>query len=142
MYKPILFDGSWLSLSGKPTTVAGFGITDAVATIGDQTVGGNKILSDKLAVLGTSSVGTSTPEASAALDVHSTTQGFLPPRMLYAQKISILNLLLAGLLIWCSNCGPSGQIQVFNGTEWTNMLGGAASASLPIISQTTVSYLH
>ena len=27
--RPVLFDGTWLSLTGKPTTIAGYGITDA-----------------------------------------------------------------------------------------------------------------
>lgn len=40
--KPVLFDGTWTSLTEKPTTVSGFGITDAVTITGDQTVAGNK----------------------------------------------------------------------------------------------------
>ena len=30
--KPLLFDGAWSSLTGKPSTVSGYGITDAMAT--------------------------------------------------------------------------------------------------------------
>jgi uncharacterized protein (TIGR02145 family) len=40
--KPTLFDGAWVSLTGKPTTIAGYGITDAVTTSGDQTISGHK----------------------------------------------------------------------------------------------------
>jgi uncharacterized protein (TIGR02145 family) len=40
--KPALFDSSWTSLTGKPTTIAGYGITDAVNTIDNQTIAGNK----------------------------------------------------------------------------------------------------
>lgn len=29
--KPVLFDGAWASLTGKPVTIAGYGITDAMA---------------------------------------------------------------------------------------------------------------
>jgi uncharacterized protein (TIGR02145 family) len=29
----------------------------------------------------------------------------------------------AGLMIWCNNCGSNGEIQVYNGTSWTNMTG-------------------
>lgn len=32
----------WAEVKNKPTTIAGFGITDAVTTIGDQTIFGNK----------------------------------------------------------------------------------------------------
>lgn len=30
-----------------------------------------------------------------------------------------------GTLIFCSDCGAKGELQVYNGTEWTNMVGGA-----------------
>ena len=77
-------------------------------------------------------VGTSTPDASAALDVSSTTQGLLPPRMTAAQRNSISNP-SAGLMLWCSDCGSNGELQVFNGTTFTNVTGGErerTSASL------------
>ena len=64
---------------------------------------------------------------SAALEVESTTQGLLPPRMTYAQRDAIVSP-AAGLIVWCTNCGVNGELQVFNGTSWTNILGNAASA--------------
>jgi uncharacterized protein (TIGR02145 family) len=51
------------------------------------------------------------------LDVSSTSKGFLPPRMTYAQK-SAISSPAAGLVVWCTNCGTSGEIQFFNGTVW------------------------
>ncbi|MEI6436427.1 MAG: hypothetical protein WCP32_16485 [Bacteroidota bacterium] len=45
------FEGTWTSLAGKPTTIAGFGITDAVATTGDQTIAGNKTFSGTTTVI-------------------------------------------------------------------------------------------
>jgi hypothetical protein len=72
-------------------------------------------------------IGTTTPVASSQLDVTSTTKGFLPPRMTYAQKNAIASP-ASGLIIWCTDCGTYGEMQVFNGTTWTNMIGGAASA--------------
>jgi len=66
------------------------------------------------------------PNSSAMLDVSSTTTGFLPPRMTYVQKSAIASP-AAGLIVWCSNCGTFGELQVFNGTSWTNSIGGTAS---------------
>lgn len=64
---------------------------------------------------------------SAILDVSSTNKGFLPPRMTSGKRDAISSP-AAGLLVWCSNCGAKGEMQVYNGTEWTNMIGGPASA--------------
>lgn len=75
---------------------------------------------------GSVGVGTLTPATSAQLEVNSTTQGFLPPRMTFAQRNAIASP-VAGLVIWCSNCGAKGELQVHNGTEWTNMTGGTAA---------------
>jgi hypothetical protein len=70
----------------------------------------------------------SAPNASAMLDVKSTSKGFLPPRMTLAQRTAIANP-PAGLIVWCSNCGAYGELQVYNGTVWTNLVGGAASGT-------------
>ncbi|MEI6143412.1 MAG: fibronectin type III domain-containing protein [Mariniphaga sp.] len=72
----------------------------------------------------------SSPNSKAMLDVSSTTKGLLPPRMTYAQKIAITSP-PAGLMVWCTNCGTFGELQVFNGAAWTNLIGGAASGSVP-----------
>ena len=72
-------------------------------------------------------IGTITPNASAELDLTSTTKGFLPPRMTQAQRNAIAIPVAAGLIVWCSNCGTSGETQVYNGTTWTNLIGGTAS---------------
>lgn len=50
--KPILFNGTWTSLSEKPTTIQGFGITDAVNTTGNQTIGGIKTFINDLTING------------------------------------------------------------------------------------------
>ena len=71
-------------------------------------------------------IGTATPAASAQLDVSSTTKGFLPPRMTLNQRDAISNP-VPGLMIWCSNCGVTGELNVYNGTSWTNMIGNPAS---------------
>jgi len=50
-------------------------------------------------------IGTTTPNASAALDVTSTTQGFLPPRMTKAQLEAIASP-VEGLMVYCTDCVP------------------------------------
>jgi uncharacterized protein (TIGR02145 family) len=70
-------------------------------------------------------IGTTNPNAAAALDITSTNKGFLPPRLTFGQRENIDNA-TSGLIIWCTNCGPYGELQVYNGTAWTNVTGGEA----------------
>ena len=65
----------------------------------------------------------SAPDPSAMLDVKSTSKGLLPPRMTGAQRDAIASPAV-GLIIWCSDYLPSGQLEVYNGTGWSNMMGG------------------
>jgi uncharacterized protein (TIGR02145 family) len=74
-------------------------------------------------------IGTNTPDPSAKLEVQSINSGFLPPRMTFAQRNAITNP-AAGLMVWCTDCDSSGQVQVFNGTRWSNMVGGIAAGPL------------
>ena len=73
-------------------------------------------------------IGTTTPNASAVLDLTSTTQGLLPPRMTQTQRNAIVSP-AAGLIIWCTNCGAAGEFQGYNGTSWNNI--GAAVVFVP-----------
>lgn len=75
-------------------------------------------------------IGTNTPVNSAALEISSTSQGLLPPRMTYAQR-NVITGPVAGLQVWCSDCGSYGEMQVFNGISWTNMIGGTATPPPP-----------
>jgi hypothetical protein len=72
--------------------------------------------------------------SSAVLEASSTTQGFLPPRMTAAQRDAISSK-VAGLVVWCSNCGSNGELQVYNGTTWTNMIGGTAALPPLVIGE-------
>jgi uncharacterized protein (TIGR02145 family) len=76
-------------------------------------------------------IGTSVPVSSAQLDVTSTTKCLVPPRMTNAQKNAILSP-AAGLMIWCTDCVPNGQMQVFKGTGWTFMGGAPSTPNTPI----------
>lgn len=69
-------------------------------------------------------------DASAVVEIESTTKGFLPPRMTNVDRDAIVTP-AKGLIVWCTNCGRNGQLQIFNGTDWTNMSGGFAQ--FPII---------
>ena len=53
------------------------------------------------------------PNASAALDVTSTSLGFLPPRMTAVQRDAITSPAL-GLMVFCTNCASGdGELQAF-----------------------------
>jgi hypothetical protein len=106
------------------STVIGSSLT-SVGTIASLTTG--TITNSGKLIVGASSAAS----ASAVLEASSTTQGFLPPRMNYYQRTQIASP-IAGLTIWCSNCGDYGEMQVYNGTSWTNMIGRAASIYLRV----------
>jgi hypothetical protein len=76
-------------------------------------------------------------DPSAQLEVKSTAKGFLPPRMTATQRDAISSP-AAGLVLWCTNCGAKGELNVYNGTEWTNMIGGAASNVLIVPTVTPI----
>ncbi len=69
-------------------------------------------------------IGTTNPNASAELDVTSTTKGFLPPRLTTTQRNAISSP-ATGLTIYNTtlNC-----MEYFNGTGWLNHCTGAISA--------------
>ena len=95
----------------------------SVGTIASLTTG--SITNSGKVIVGASSAAS----ASAVLEASSTTQGFLPPRMNNYQKTQITSP-VAGLTIWCSNCGASGEMQVFNGALWTNIVGGTVTGTI------------
>ena len=72
----------------------------------------------------------SAPDNSAMLDVKSTGKGLLAPRMTYDQRNAIVTPAL-GLIIYCTNCG-GGEIEVYTGINWTNMIGGPVTPPLTI----------
>ena len=74
-------------------------------------------------ILSGAGVGTTSPAASAALDITSTTSGFLPPRMTTAQRNAISSP-ATGLTIYCTDAtatdASTGVLQCYNGTTWKN----------------------
>jgi len=61
-----------------------------------------------------------TLNASAALEVESTTKGFLPPRMTQSEMNAIIAP-ATGLQVYCTNCSPAGLYN-FNGTAWGSLV--------------------
>ena len=73
----------------------------------------------------------SSADGSAMFEIKSTNKGFLPPRMTMTQRDAIHSPVATGLVVWCTNCGSYGELQVYNGSAWTNMMGGSAAVPLP-----------
>jgi hypothetical protein len=71
-------------------------------------------------------IGTTTPAASAKLEVRSTTQGFLPPRMTTTERNAIATP-VAGLMIFNTT---TGFVNIFNGTSWTELFPANVSGTI------------
>ena len=79
-------------------------------------------------------IGTDTPNVSAKLDITSNNSGFLPPRMTYAQRNSIVNP-ATGLIVYCTDCA-NGEMQYYNGTSWMHM--NISLGSVPFVAPTII----
>ena len=125
------------TISGTTITLTPADATNGgIVTTGVQTIAGAKTFTSTVTtnVLG---VGTNSPSASAQLEVSSTSRGFLPPRMTYAQKTAIVSP-DQGLIIYCTNCGANGEVEVYNGVAWTHISGSSAAGTLPVITTTSI----
>ena len=65
-------------------------------------------------------IGTDSPDASAALDITSTTGGFLMPRMTNAERLNISEP-AAGLMVYVTDF-DGGTIMIYEGTKWKEFL--------------------
>jgi hypothetical protein len=81
-------------------------------------------------------IGTTSPSSSAILEINSTSKGFLPPCMTASQRNAISSP-VSGLEIWCTDCGANGETQIFNGSAWTNLIGGTTSSVITTGTSTT-----
>src|SRR6185503_19706766 len=75
---------------------------------------------------GSAGLGTLTPNASALLEIKSTTQGMLVPRMTLAQRNAIAAP-AQGLLIYQTNSTQG--FYYFNGTAWVQIATSATGAN-------------
>ena len=122
---------------------AAFGYTAATVIMGElngvATIGGhNSDLSvwANLAInptgVGSVSIGTATVNTSAKLEVSSTIQGFLPPRMTSTQRDAIASP-AQGLMIFCTDCRANrGEPEYYTGSTWVNMTGAPAKINFSI----------
>jgi hypothetical protein len=101
-----------------------------------------KILTILALVLVTSSIfaqigiNNENPDASAALDITSTTAGFLMPRMTNAQRQAISNP-AAGLQVFVTDF-DGGSFMFYNGTEWGTLSFTKKRPDAPIIGTATL----
>lgn len=72
---------------------------------------------------------TGVSDSTAMLEVQSTNKGLLPPRMTEVQRDAIINP-TSGLMIYCTDCL---EMQMYNDTAWTNMIGFPASSAPPLV---------
>ena len=76
-------------------------------------------------------INTETPDASAALDISSTTKGLLIPRMTNAQRQAISNP-AAGLQVFVTDF-DGGSFMFYNGTKWGTLSFTKTIPNAPII---------
>jgi hypothetical protein len=78
-----------------------------------------------------------TPDASAALDITSTTGGLLTPRMTAAQRDAIATP-SQGLIIFCTDCASGvGELQIKLSSAWKNLpVGDVNDPPPPAIGDT------
>ena len=110
------------TLENNSVTSADFGAAGTVEANKAIVAGSDKSVSgfNKISTDGKVTVGATTqPEASAIMEVNSTTQGFLPPRMTLAQVDAIPSP-AEGLMVYCTSLH---QPLYYNGTHWMTYTG-------------------
>ena len=107
-----------LAVSGNTTITGTLGLTGLATTNGGLMNNGRLTNIGNATITGTLLVSTVSPTSTAAvLELSSTTQGFLPPRMSTDQRTAITNK-VEGLTIWNTT---NKQLEVYDGSYWVNM---------------------
>jgi len=113
------FAGGSITIAGGKGTGSG---TSGDVIFSTSTVGSSgstlQTLTNRWFVKGNTGIlsNTSTPDASAALNVESTTRGFLPPRMTNAQRLAITSPAI-GLMVYCTDVVEG--LYINKSTGWT-----------------------
>ena len=94
------------------------GTLKQIGTVWKNTSGENASSADTTIAFekGNIGIGLTTPDNSSILELSSTSQGFLPPRMTKAQRDLITDP-AEGLIVYCNNCECKG-FHFYNGTAW------------------------
>ncbi len=82
-------------------------------------------------------IGTENPHPSAALDLTSTTQGFLPPRVTQEEIYFFIRSSPAeGLLVYCTDCVPKG-VYTFSNSSFKYIFSGKPTETIaqPVVSE-------
>ncbi len=77
-------------------------------------------------------------QASAVLDLKSTTKGFLPPRVTSVQKLAIISP-VAGLLVYQTDSTTG--YYLWTGTRWDPLVSGLGGNGSPVIKTTAATLL-
>jgi hypothetical protein len=150
--KPFLFDGDYNTLNNKPTLFNGD--YNALSNKPVLTLNGDITNNGNITTLANSGVSSGTYGSGLAIPIISvdekgritsaSTSSISPysfPNKTSAQKNAMTSI-STGTVIWCSDCGTRGQMQVYNGYEWTDLTGAAGltnSISFGSISSTNIS---
>jgi len=116
------------NIAGSNNTILGHGANVTVDGLSNATaIGFNAVVgASNMIALGNGAsvvIGSPAAQASAILDLESTTQGFLPPRMTTVERNAIA-LPSEGLTIYDSTLH---EPAFFNGTAWTPIAGGSGT---------------
>ena len=150
--KPYLFDGDYNTLNNKPTLFNGD--YNALSNKPVLTLNGDITNNGNITSLINSGVASGTYGSGLAIPIisvdekgritsasTSTISPYSFPNKTSAQKNAMTSI-STGTVIWCSDCGTRGQMQVYNGYEWTDLTGAAAltnSISFGSISSSNIS---
>jgi len=137
LHPPILFSGDYISLTNKPELFSGnyndLSNKPTINLTGDITnIGSITTLAVSGVIEGTYGNGLTIPSITidskgriiAASNTSITPNNF--PNKTNTEKNVLTNTAVTGTVIWCSDCGTRGQMQVYNGYEWTDLSGGPA----------------
>jgi len=133
-------NGQWVNmLSSNNAGLTGSGTENRVAKFDGPTSISNSNIFDNGTTV---SINTTTPEAKAALQINSTTQGFMPPRMTSAQREDINPPASAnGLIVYQTDSSsvnhPAGAY-VWTGSSWGRLqviVTTASQATMKVVSK-------
>ena len=141
--KPTLFDSQFSSLTGTPTTLAGYGITDSISTTGDYTQNGSVTFnSDEGIKVG----GSSTPRMHLRIDGSTVIENLVSQqdfeiRTKPASGNSTLAIKVdAGTQrVGLFNANPSKTLDVSGDVQATNFYGSGANLTNITLDQITTS---